>query len=74
MSFLLDTDVASEARKPNGNQNVKAWLATVANRELHLSVLALGEVRQGIERLVRRQDVVQAAVYQAWLEARPESW
>ena len=68
MSFLLDTNVASEARKPNGNRNVRAWFATVTSTDLHLSVLLLGEVRQGIERLIRRQDLVQAAVYEAWLD------
>lgn len=66
MSFLLDTNVISEARKRGGNANVKAWLASVTGADLYLSVLVVGEVRQGIERL-RRRDPVQAAVYEAWL-------
>jgi toxin FitB len=34
--------------------------------DLYLSVLVIGEVRRGIERLVRR-DPDQAAVHEAWL-------
>ena len=66
MSFLLDTNVISEARKPNGNPRVRAWLASVKGADLYLSVLAVGEIRQGIEWL-RRRDAAQAAVYEAWL-------
>ena len=68
MSFLLDTNVLSEARKPAGDASVKAWLASVRGAELYLSVLVVGEIRQGIERL-RRRDTAQAAVFEAWLTA-----
>ncbi len=66
MSFLLDTNVISEARRPAGNPNVRAWLAATRGADLYLSVLVVGEIRQGIERL-RRRDPTQAAVYEAWL-------
>lgn len=66
MTFLLDTNVISEARKPAGDANVRAWLTSVRGTDLYLSVLVVGEVRQGITRL-RRRDPVQAAVYEAWL-------
>ncbi len=66
MSFLLDTNVVSEVRKRTANPNVQAWLASVAGLELHLSVLVIGEIRQGIERM-RRRDPAQAAAYEAWL-------
>ena len=68
MSFLLDTDVVSEARRRSPDSTVRAWLASVPEPELYLSVLVVGEVRQGIERL-RRRDPVQAAPYEAWLSA-----
>ena len=68
MSFLLDTNVLSEARKPAGDANVRTWLASVRGTDLYLSVLVVGEIRQGIERL-RRRDPAQAAVYEAWLAA-----
>ncbi len=67
MSFLLDTNVISEVRKPNGDRSVKAWLASVAADDLYLSVLAVGEIRCGVERL-RRRDPGQTAVYETWLD------
>ena len=66
MSFLLDTNVISEVRKPDGNQTVRAWLAAVKGVDLYLSVLVVGEIRQGIERLYRR-DPAQASIYETWL-------
>ena len=66
VSFLLDTNVISEARRPRGDANVKAWLASVPADNLYLSVLVVGEIRGGIERL-RRRDPVQADAYEGWL-------
>ena len=68
MPFLLDTNVVSEVRKPAPNPNVRAWLASVPEGDLYLSVLVVGEIRQGIERL-RRRDPAQAAPYESWLSA-----
>ena len=66
MSYLLDTNVLSEIRKPHGDANVRTWFGGVRSDELFLSVLTLGEVRQGVERLKRR-DEAQAAVFEGWL-------
>jgi toxin FitB len=66
MSFLLDTNVVSEARRPRGNTGVKTWLASVPADSLHVSVLLVGEIRRGIERL-RRRDPPQAAILEFWL-------
>ncbi len=66
VSFLLDTNVISEARRPGGDANVKAWLASVPADNLYLSVLVVGEIRGGIERL-RRRDPVQDDAYEGWL-------
>lgn len=66
MSYLLDTNVVSEVRKASGSPAVKRWIATVDPADLFLSVLVVGEVRRGIERL-RRRDPTQAALYEAWL-------
>jgi predicted nucleic acid-binding protein len=43
------------------------WLDSVSGTDLYISVLVVGEIRQGIERL-RRRDVRQAEVYEAWLD------
>jgi toxin FitB len=66
VTFLLDTNVVSEIRKPQPNPNVQAWLASVPEADLYLSVLVVGEVRQGVERL-RRRDPARVAPYEAWL-------
>jgi predicted nucleic acid-binding protein len=66
MAFLLDTNVLAEVRKPSGDRNVRAWFASVSGDELYLSVLVLGEIRQGIERL-RPRDPAQAGVFETWL-------
>ena len=65
---MLDTNVISEARKPAGNAGVRAWIQSVTGPDLFLSVLVIGEVRQGIERL-RRRDSSQATIYETWLAA-----
>jgi toxin FitB len=67
LSFVLDTNIVSEARKGRrADAGVRAWLSAVREEELYVSVLVLGEIRQGIERL-RRRDTSQAEVLEGWL-------
>ena len=66
MNYLLDTNVVSEIRKPLADENVRAWFASTRADELYLSVLTVGEIRRGIERL-RRRDAAQAGIFEAWL-------
>lgn len=67
MSFLLDTNVLSELRKgKRANPDVVAWFAEIPEEELFLSVLIAGEIRQGIERL-RRRDLDTAERLDRWL-------
>ena len=73
MSFLLDTNVISEIRKPAPNASVKAWIDSVNGAELFLSVLVVGEIRQGVERL-RRRDAARAIVYERWLETLHDAY
>jgi predicted nucleic acid-binding protein len=65
--FLVDTNVLSELRKgPRANAGVLSWFRSVDDAALHLSVLVLGELRQGVERL-RRRDPPAAAKLDRWL-------
>ncbi|HSK83519.1 MAG TPA: type II toxin-antitoxin system VapC family toxin [Rubrobacter sp.] len=67
MSFLLATNVVSEPRKGRrADTNVMRWFSSVAPDELHISVLVIGEIRQGIEGL-RRRDPTQASHLESWL-------
>ena len=66
MTYLLDTNVVSELRKRNPDPHVLAWYASVTSAELFISVLTIGEIRLGIERL-RRKDGPQADLLEQWL-------
>ena len=46
--FLLDTDALSELEKPSPDSGLLAWLETVDWLDLHLSVITVGELWQGI--------------------------
>ncbi len=41
MSYLLDTNVLSELRKPQPDAHVRAWFASASGESLFLSVLTL---------------------------------
>ncbi|MBE7504051.1 MAG: type II toxin-antitoxin system VapC family toxin [Verrucomicrobiales bacterium] len=65
--FLLDTNVLSELRKGNRcDPGVRRWLEEVDADALFVSVLVLGEIRQGIER-IRLRDQTQARALEKWL-------
>lgn len=49
--FLLDTNVISELVKPEPDINVVRWIEETDESILFLSVLTVGEIRNGIERL-----------------------
>ena len=65
--FLLDTNVLSELRKGRRcDAGVRQWLEETAEEKLFISVLVLGEIRQGIER-IRLRDPAQAQALEKWL-------
>lgn len=74
MSYLLDTNVISEIRKPKPDDGVAAWFAETQSHDLYLSVLVVGEVRQGIERLRNRRDRRQANLFERWLVVLKEEF
>ena len=51
MKYLLDTNVISELQKPNCNQNLKSFVETVNWNDIYLSVISIGELSYGIEKL-----------------------
>ena len=68
MPYLLDTNVLSELRKGmRGDERVRAWAQAVSGGRHFVSVLSLGEIRKGIERL-RRKTPEQCEVFERWLE------
>ncbi len=70
MTFLLDTNVLSELRRPRPNRNVSAFLAAQPPSSLFVSIVSFSEIRFGIE---STQDLTKRADLQVWLdhELRP---
>lgn len=71
MRYLLDTNVLSETVRVHPNLNVKKWLQASSPETLFISVLTLGEIRRGIEKLgdsKRRTHLV------SWLENDLLKW
>ena len=69
--YLIDTDVISEARKAEkANPGVRAFFEDAAreNVPLYLSVITIGELRQGAEIVRHRGDEPQARLLEQWLE------
>ena len=67
MTYLLDTNVLSETRKRQPDTGVTEWVAATEPGRLHVSVLTLGEIEQGIARIRARGDHQQAAGLERWL-------
>ena len=67
MIYLLDTNVLSETRKRQPAAGVADWIAATPPDRLHVSVLTLGEIEQGIVRIRGRGDRQQAAALERWL-------
>lgn len=69
MSYLLDTNVISELRKPAGraSTNVRVWAGRQRTSDLSISVITVMEIEIGVARLERR-DSKQGDVLRKWLE------
>ena len=71
MRYLLDTCVLSESRRRSVDKNLKAWLIEVPDESLFISVLTLGEIRCGIEKLKEEERRIQLTL---WLEHELAAW
>ena len=65
--YLLDTNIVSELRRVRPHGGVLAWLQGVADRDLYLCAVTLGEIQAGIE-ITRLRDPDKAAEIEAWLD------
>jgi predicted nucleic acid-binding protein len=46
--YLLDTNVISDAVKPNPSESLLQWLAIQLDEDLHISSLTIAEIQRGI--------------------------
>ena len=51
MRTLVDTCVLSEVQRRRGNKQVREWFESLAAEDIYLSVLTLGELKKGIDKL-----------------------
>jgi toxin FitB len=65
--YLLDTNVVSEFRKNKPHGGVVAWIQGIADEQIFLSSVTLGELQAGVE-LTRRHDPVKAVQIEGWLD------
>lgn len=75
--YLIDTNVISEARKGRqSNRGVKAFLRRVVKDEtpVYISVVTIGELRRGIEKIRHRQDFEQADKLERWFNSMLASY
>ena len=65
MNYVLDTNVISELIAKQPNKKVVAWLDQLDPHTVYLSVITIGEIRKGMEKLLpsKRRDAVRE-----WLE------
>ncbi|MGH9607165.1 MAG: type II toxin-antitoxin system VapC family toxin [Terracidiphilus sp.] len=64
MSWLLDTNILSELKKPKPERRVVEFVASTPIQELYVSAVSLAEIRYGIELSV---DPQKRAGLQDWL-------
>jgi toxin FitB len=60
VSFLIDTNVLSEARRPEPNRGIIEWLDQLDEDRAFISVISLAEIRRGVALMDkgRRRDVL----------------
>lgn len=52
MKYLLDTNVISELVAKRPNQRVVKWVDKLDPNSIYLSVITIGELQRGIEKLL----------------------
>jgi predicted nucleic acid-binding protein len=62
MRYLLDTNILSNAARPNPSKSLIAWMSEQADEELFIASLTVAEIRRGVLEKPRgkRQDQLEA--------------
>jgi len=71
LSYLIDTNVLSELCNRQADANVVAWMQARPRQSLYLSVLSLGEIRNGIEGVANPEF---RQILTDWLEVQLSSY
>jgi tRNA(fMet)-specific endonuclease VapC len=65
VKYILDTDVVSELVARTPNPRVMAWLDSLDPDDVYLSIITVGELARGIEKLA---DSKRKALLRRWLQ------
>jgi len=71
MSYLIDTNVISETIRRQPDRFVISWFEGLPAEALFISVLSLGEIRKGVEKLA---DKKRREILRSWLEHELTAW
>jgi predicted nucleic acid-binding protein len=71
MKYLIDTNIISELIKPEQNLRVIDWFNSVQDQNLFLSVLTIGEIRKGINKI---NDIKKNKKIRTWLDEELTIW
>ena len=66
--YLLDTNIISELRRPKPHGAVLQWYKNIAEDDLFISAVTIGEIQSGID-LTRTQDKKKAETLEQWLQS-----
>ena len=65
MNYILDTNVVSELVTHEPDQNVVNWIDSIDSDSVFLSLITIGEIKKGIEKL---PDSKRKKTLESWLE------
>ena len=65
MNYILDTNVVSELVAREADQKVIDWIDSIDSESVFLSVITIGEIKKGIEKL---PDSKRMKILESWLE------
>lgn len=66
MKYLLDTNIVSELRRKNPDNNVINWLEEIDTDSLYLSCITIGELKSGVLKKLK-QDKVTGNMLLKWI-------
>ncbi len=68
MKYLLDTNIISEFISKKPNQNVLNFVNSINEKDIYLSVITIGEIKVGIEKLNTDTHNKKINILSNWLE------
>jgi len=71
MNYLIDTNVISETIRKKPTKKVLNWLNDLPSESLYISVLTLGEIRKGLEKI---EDKKRQKKLIMWFEKEIPNW